>query len=299
MSTHSIPQVTSRGYTDRPETKPPHWEWLVVWDIFCNNLSTGLFLVAALGELTAPHLFTQLANIAYPIALGLLLLDLSLLVLDLGDPWRFHHMLRVFKPSSPMSLGTWSLTIYSLPLTVIVATELLPEEWGWPAWVRKTAIVLALVPALASAVYKGVLLSTSAQPGWRDARWLGGYLTSSALALGCLGMLALAVVLEADEATAVLRSALVALLLLHLVPLALLLGNIWSTLLKIYTPPQLRLLAVLSLGGCMALPLCLLLATDNPLLTLGAALFLLLGSLAIRFVIIRVPRALDEPRTAA
>ena len=63
----------------------------------------------------------------------LLLIDLALLVLDLGDPLRFHHMLRVFKPSSPMSLGTWSLTIYSLPLTVIVATELLPGEWGWLA----------------------------------------------------------------------------------------------------------------------------------------------------------------------
>ena len=46
-----------------------------------------------------------------------------LLVLDLGDPLRFHHMLRVFKPSSPMSLGTWSLTVYSLPLTLIVAMK--------------------------------------------------------------------------------------------------------------------------------------------------------------------------------
>ena len=46
-----------------------------------------------------------------------------MLVLDLGDPLRFHHMLRVFKPSSPMSLGTWSLTAYSLPLTLIVAIE--------------------------------------------------------------------------------------------------------------------------------------------------------------------------------
>ena len=32
--------------------------------------------------------------------------DLLFLVLDLGDPLRFHYMLRVFKPSAPMSLGT-------------------------------------------------------------------------------------------------------------------------------------------------------------------------------------------------
>jgi hypothetical protein len=34
-------------------------------------------------------------------------------------------------------------------------------------------------------------LSTNAQPDWKDARWLGGYLTSSAL--GATGMLALSV----------------------------------------------------------------------------------------------------------
>ena len=62
-------------------------------------------------------------RLAYPIALVLLLTDLLLLVLDLGDPLRFHHMLRVFKPYSPMSFGTWSLTLYSLPLTLIVAID--------------------------------------------------------------------------------------------------------------------------------------------------------------------------------
>ena len=83
-----------------------------------NNLTTGLFLVAALGELAAPACSRGLARAAYPVALALLLADLVCLVLDLGDPRRFHHMLRVFKPTSPMSLGTWCLTVYSLPLTV-------------------------------------------------------------------------------------------------------------------------------------------------------------------------------------
>ena len=68
-----------------------------------------------------------------------------MLVSDLGDPLRFHHMLRVFKPSSPMSLGTWSLTVYSLPLTLIVAIEaaqvlhLLPTGSMALEWVRKSA----------------------------------------------------------------------------------------------------------------------------------------------------------------
>src|SRR5207237_3572590 len=130
---------------------------------------------AAISELAAPEVFASVARVAYPVALVFLVIDLACLVLDLGDPLRFHHMLRVFKPSSPMSLGTWCLTIYSLPLTIATALSLIPEGGMAIEWSRKLAVVLGLLPALGSAVYKGVLLSTNAQPGWRDARWLGAY----------------------------------------------------------------------------------------------------------------------------
>ena len=53
-------------------TKTPNWHGLVVLDVLFNNLSTGLFLVAALGELAAPAHFKALAGVAYPIALLLL-----------------------------------------------------------------------------------------------------------------------------------------------------------------------------------------------------------------------------------
>ena len=111
------------GYLTQDVTKVPGWHGLVAWDLLFNNLTTGLFLFAAVGELASPGLLGPVARAAYPVALVLLLTDLMMLVLDLGDPLRFHHMLRVFKPSSPMSLGTWSLTVYSLPLTLIVAIE--------------------------------------------------------------------------------------------------------------------------------------------------------------------------------
>src|SRR5260370_42209769 len=100
-------------YSMRLLDKAPAWLGVVAWDLLFNNLTTGLFLVAATSELAAPAVFTAMAKVAYPVALVFLLVDLLCLVLDLGDPIRFHHMLRVFKPSSPMSLGTWCLTIYS------------------------------------------------------------------------------------------------------------------------------------------------------------------------------------------
>src|SRR5258707_1867231 len=179
-------------YADQTVTKAPPWHGLVAWDMLFNSLATGTFLTAAIGDLVSPSDFAAVARLAYPVALVLLLIDLGCLVGDLGDPMRFHYMLRVFKLGSPMSLGTWCLTIYSFPLTVVAAISLL--DWpllavvrnlasadllAWLGPVRTLAVVLALVPAFGSAVYKGVLISTSAQPGWKEARWLGAYMTSA------------------------------------------------------------------------------------------------------------------------
>jgi hypothetical protein len=289
MSPDARTQLDGAGYAPRLVTKAPAWHGLVAWDMLFNNLTTGLFLVAGLSEFVAPKVFTPVAKAAYPLALALLLADLVCLVLDLGDPLRFHHMLRVFKPSSPMSLGTWCLTICSLPLTVAAALSLWPIDGPALEWVRKAVVILGLLPALGSAVYKGVLLSTNAQPGWRDARWLGGYLANSALLLGCAEMLVLAAILGQERAVAHLRPALVLLLALNLVPLGLLVRNLRPVLSRVYTPRQLAHLTVFGVGVGTLVPLVLLLAWGSRFPVLAAVLFLLLGSLALRFTIVRLP----------
>ena len=284
-------KVGGSPYATGPVTKAPAWHGLVAWDMLFNGMTTGLFLVAAISELAVPDVFTSVAKAAYPVAFVLLLVDLLCLVLDLGDPLRFHHMLRVFKPSSPMSLGTWCLTIYSLPLTVAAAISLLPGGWMSLEWVRRLAVIVGLLPALGSAVYKGVLLSTNAQPGWKDARWLGGYLTNSALMLGCAEMLVLSVLTKHASAAAMLRPALGLLLVLNLIPLCLLLGDLRATLSRIYTRRELYGVVALSLGGGVLIPLFLLFVVDSLLFTLSAAMCIVLGSLLIRFVIIKLPHA--------
>src|SRR4029453_5833339 len=143
--------LSQAGYASQVATKPPDWHTLVVLDILFNNLTTGLFLVAAVGELAAPAGFPPGAPWGDPIALALLLAYLGFLVLDLGDKLRFHHMLRVFKPSSPMSLGTWCLTIYSLFLTAIIAVEfVVAVEWvpgdSVAAWWTRTLAVVGGIP---------------------------------------------------------------------------------------------------------------------------------------------------------
>ena len=272
-----------------PVTKAPAWHGMIAWDALLNGMATGLFLASAVSELAAPTVFRPVAKVAYPVALVLLGVDLVLLVFDLGDPLRFHHMLRVFKPGSPMSVGTWCLTIFSLLLTAAAALSLLAELGTDIEWARKLAVVVGLLPGFGSAAYKGVLLSTNAQPGWKDARWLGGYLTNSALLMGCGELLVLSALMGQIQATAILRTAFIALLLLNVIPLGLLFANLQPTHATLYTPKQQWRVGVLIFAGGMLVPLGLLLLSGSLLFIFGAVIFLLFESWVVRFVYVKIP----------
>jgi hypothetical protein len=81
----------------------------------------------------------------------------------------------------------------------------------------------------------------------------------------------------------------VVLLVLNVVPLGLVVANLRPALSRIYTRSQLYRLAAVCVGGGTLAPLGLLLAGRSPLPVLAAVLLLLLGSLAMRFVIVRLP----------
>jgi hypothetical protein len=284
-----LPETGSQsGYANMTVTKVPGWHGIIAWDALLNGMATGLFLAAAISELAAPAVFMRVAKVAYPVALLLLLVDLGLLVLDLGDPLRFHHMLRVFKPGSPMSLGTWSLTIFSLPLTAAAGLSLL-AIFGWDfEWARLIAVVVGLLPGFASAAYKGVLLSTNAQPGWKDARWMGGYLTNSALLMGCAELLVLSALMGQTQAIATLRIAVIVLLVLNVIPLGLLFANLRPAHALLYTRGQQWRVGMLIAAGTL-IPLGLMLLNGNLLFILVAVVVLLVQSWAIRAVYVKIP----------
>jgi hypothetical protein len=286
MGTGSTCQISA--YAGKPVTKVPDWQGLVAIDLLLNNMATGLFLTAALSQLAAPGIFTPVARIAYPIALILLLADLLALVLDLGDILRFHHMLRVFKPGAPMSVGTWCLTIFSGTLFLVAVTNLIPAGMI-PPWVPRLMLILALLPAMGSVAYKGILFSTTSQPGWQDARWLGGYLTNSALVLGCAQMLVIGLVMPDVPAATRLIPALAVLLLLNLVPKGLLVANLRTTLSRLYTRRKIWSVGAVLFCGGVLLPLLVLIFSGNPLSILLATACIVIENLLFRFIFVKLP----------
>lgn len=287
------------GYANTPVTKAPEWHGTIAWDALLNGMATGLFMAAAVTELAAPAVFAPVAKVAYPAALALLLIDLGLLVLDLGDPLRFHHMLRVFKPRSPMSVGTWCLTVFSLPLTAAAALSLLAEVGMDFEWARILAVVAGLLPGFGSAAYKGVLLSTNSQPGWKDARWMGGYLTNSALLIGSAELLVLSVLMRQTQAAAILRIAFIVLLVLNVIALGLLFANLRATHARLYTGEQQRRVGALIFASGVLIPLGLMLANGGLLFICGSVMFLLFASWVIRFVYVKIPHTVPLPKLNA
>ncbi len=293
MNLESAPRPTAPGYERGPVTKAPNWHGLVTLDILFNNLSTGLFLAMAVGEVVAPGVFRPLAAVAYPVALVFLIADLVCLVLDLGDRSRFHHMLRVWKPSSPMSLGTWMLSGYAAPLTLLTLMTLFPGEGGVIEWLRSFLLMAGSVLALGSAVYKGVLFSTTAQPGWRDARWLGAYLANSALVLGAAELLLLAIAKREPEAIAMLRPGLMFLLVLNLLVLCLVLADVRGALTRARATGALAANAVLAILIGLFAPLSLL-ALATPASMVGGVVLILVGAVVVRVEIVRLPHLLTR-----
>ena len=127
----AVPKAEFRSYYGRPVLKPPVWEWKIPAYLFTGGLAAGSALLAAGADLTGRPALRRAGRLG---SFGALLASLGLLVADLGRPERFHHMLRVAKPTSPMSIGTWILTAFGPGSAVAAAAELLPQRWRtrWP-----------------------------------------------------------------------------------------------------------------------------------------------------------------------
>jgi formate-dependent nitrite reductase membrane component NrfD len=199
-----VPKPDPDSYYGRPILKPPAWDWRIPAYLFVGGLSAGSTLLSVGADLSGRPKLCARSRVG---ALVALVASGYFLISDLGRPERFHHMMRVVKPTSPMSIGTWIITGYGPGIGLAAATELLPARWrgtrlGRAArWLARPAALpsAALAPALAS--YTAVLLSQTAVPAWNTAHpYLPFIFTGSAAASsGGLGMV-VAPVAEAGPA---------------------------------------------------------------------------------------------------
>jgi formate-dependent nitrite reductase membrane component NrfD len=153
----------ARSYYGQPVIKQPVWRPEVPWYFFAGGTAGASAGLAFLSELRASRV---LAARAWALALAGVTASPALLIVDLGRPARFLNMLRVFKVTSPMSVGSWVLAA-SGAATGVSAINALSGRLRKPALVAKPASALLGLPL---STYTGALLAQTAVPVWREAR---------------------------------------------------------------------------------------------------------------------------------
>jgi hypothetical protein len=155
--------VGAESYYGRPILKEPTWTWEVPAYLFTGGLAGGAAALGAGARLAGNR---ELARRATLVNLAAISVSPALLVSDLGRPDRFLNMLRVFKPTSPMSVGTWVVSASGAASGAAGMCELL----GVLPRVRAAATAAAALLAPFLSTYTAVLVADTAVPAWHEAR---------------------------------------------------------------------------------------------------------------------------------
>ncbi len=177
----------------------PNWEVWIVLYFFVGGIAGGAYFIAALVDLFGTAQDRPIVRIGYYLSLPLVLLSALFLIVDLGRPERFFHMLfdvgaggLSFKIQSPMSTGAYALFFFGVFSFLAVVDALI--ETGKLPWqnlrrayqgpLRTILLVIGGILGLYLATYTGVLLSVTHLPAWANSPLLGALFGASAVSTG-------------------------------------------------------------------------------------------------------------------
>ncbi len=170
-------------------------EWPLLLDLYfyLGGIAAGAFVIATIANVLNSQRYRDLVRVGYYLAFLAIIPGPIFLIVDLGMPSRFLHMLMVSKPDltigmsaitvgpfhlkpfSPMSMGTWALNGFALlAFLAALATFLEDTKAGrdlstFKVWVG----IIGAVFGFFIAAYPGVLLAATARPLFISAHWLG------------------------------------------------------------------------------------------------------------------------------
>jgi hypothetical protein len=160
-----------QSYYGRPILKEPVWQPEIPFYFFFGGIAGASSVLHAGARLTGNE---RLARRSLFVGAAADLVSPALLVSDLGRPERFLNMFRVFKVTSPMSVGSWVLLVSGSTSNTAALLELLGK-------LKPVKVAAEVVSALAGpplATYTGTLIADTSIPVWHEARqelpWLFG-----------------------------------------------------------------------------------------------------------------------------
>jgi DMSO reductase anchor subunit len=147
----------------KPVIKEPVWTWEIPFYFYTGGLAGTSAALSRLAEASGNDV---LARRAAGVALAGAAASPALLISDLGRPERFLHMLRLFKVTSPMSVGSWLLAAFGSA----TAAGWLDHATGGRVPGGRAARTAAGVLGLPLSSYTAVLVANTAVPAWHETR---------------------------------------------------------------------------------------------------------------------------------
>lgn len=179
-----VPRAEFRSYYGRPILKRPRWKAPnMPGYLYLGGLSGASATMATLAEATGRGRLSLTGRVTAAAAAAA---GTVLLITELGRPERFLNMLRVVKPTSPMSVGSWLLAAHG----TLTAASAASAVTGVVSPLGRAAGAVTALTGPVLATYTGVLLADTAVPAWHEGyRHLPALFGGSALAsAGAVGM---------------------------------------------------------------------------------------------------------------
>ncbi len=153
-------------YYGQPAIKEPVWKPSIGVYFFVGGVAGAASVLGAAATLVGGPGLGRLKRRARLLSIAGDVAGAVLLIEDLGRPERFLHMLRVFRPTSPMSMGAWILAAQGGVSTLSFLSGL-PGKLGR---MGRGAELASGVTGAALSGYTAVLISNTAVPIWQQAR---------------------------------------------------------------------------------------------------------------------------------
>jgi formate-dependent nitrite reductase membrane component NrfD len=152
-----------QSYYGKPVIKEPVWEPAIPAYFFFGGTAGAAASLGLAARLSGNPALARTATYVNAIAIGV---SPALLIVDLGRPARFLNMLRMFKVTSPMSVGTWIVTFSGLASGLATSLEVLGR------FARAKLVAEAAAGALGPflSTYTAALLADTSVPVWHEAR---------------------------------------------------------------------------------------------------------------------------------
>ena len=158
------------GYYKEHLLKEPQWTWAVPLYFFVGGAAGSLGVIGSLADVVGDN--CELARHARWFAIGGAAVSSGLLIYDLGRPARFLNMLRIFKPQSVMSVGSWVLSAFSTFAAASSFADLLRMKFGSSLPVKLISGAGRIGSTLFGMPfhnYTGVLIGASVIPVWNNS----------------------------------------------------------------------------------------------------------------------------------